>query len=216
VHSFFDDGRLSCRYHCQASFALLRLACARAQFTQKSAEGSAGEPNRKPVSHCQRTVPVGLKSDFLGKHHVARDQWAFWQEAPTDRGKVIVPHYKDICGISLMKAVSFPAVTTDYVEISFGIELRSFLRRQPLAQEVYAARFTIREARSVTLTRGLDVTDVLSQRSTNMPQRESRDRADIARTISRRRAEERIVFLPQSGRRNELPLRHPTRCGQLP
>ena len=109
--------------------ALFRRTYERAKSTQESTDGSAGKPDSEPVSHCQRTVPVGLKSDFLGKHHVARDQWAFWQEAPTDRGKVIVPHYKDICGISLMKAVSFPAVTTDYVEISFGIELRSLLRR---------------------------------------------------------------------------------------
>jgi hypothetical protein len=171
VHSFFDDGRLSCRYHCRHHLHCCGLLCSRPVHT-KSAEGSAAEPNREPVSYCQRTVLVGLKSDFLAEHHVARDQWAFWQEAPTDRGKVIVPHFMNVCGISIMNAVSFPAVTTDYVEISFGIELRSLLRRQPLAQEVYAARFTIREARSVTLTRGLDFTDILSQRSTNMPRRD--------------------------------------------
>jgi hypothetical protein len=41
--------------------------------TQKSTDGSAGEPDREPVSHFQRTILVGLKSDFLSKHHVARD-----------------------------------------------------------------------------------------------------------------------------------------------
>jgi hypothetical protein len=45
----------------------------RAKSTQKSTDGSAGEPDSEPVSRCQRTVLVGLKSDFLGKHHVAHN-----------------------------------------------------------------------------------------------------------------------------------------------
>jgi hypothetical protein len=141
-------------------------------LTQKSTDGSAGEPDSEPVSHCQRTVLVGLKSDFLGKHHVARNYLPLRSEAPTDRGLIIVPDLVDVCYISIVNAVSLAAVTTDYVEISFGIELRSLLGRQPLAQEVYATRFTTREARSVTLARGLDFADILSQRSTNTPRRD--------------------------------------------
>jgi hypothetical protein len=34
----------------------------------------------------------------------------------------------DVCDDSVVNAVSLSTVTTDYVEISFGIELRSLLR----------------------------------------------------------------------------------------
>ena len=44
-----------------------------AKLVQISTEGSAGEPDREPVSRCQRAVLIGLKSDFLSKHHVARN-----------------------------------------------------------------------------------------------------------------------------------------------
>jgi|HubBroStandDraft_6_1064221.scaffolds.fasta_scaffold327472_3 hypothetical protein len=54
-------------------FASLRRTYERAKLTQKSTDGSAREPDSEPVSHCQRTELVGLKSDFLGKHHVARN-----------------------------------------------------------------------------------------------------------------------------------------------
>jgi hypothetical protein len=71
--AFFDDGRPSCCYHCRHHLAQFWRSYERAKSMQKSTKGSVGEPDREPVSHCQRTVLVGFKSDFLGKHHVARN-----------------------------------------------------------------------------------------------------------------------------------------------
>ena len=90
--AFFDDEpSFLAHYHCRQHLALLWRNHERAKLMQKSTEGSVGEPDREPVSDRQRTILVGSQERFFGQASRRPRLMGPCGEAPTDRGKIVVP-----------------------------------------------------------------------------------------------------------------------------
>ena len=95
----------------------------------------------EPVSDSEHTVLSGLQGNFLCQHDVAGDKPGLGGETQSDaREATVVVDFDDVHRRAMVNSVPPPAVTASNVKIAMGVVLGELFRREPLSQELHAAR----------------------------------------------------------------------------
>lgn len=117
---------------------------------------------RNPVGKRKDGHFVGFERDFLGEHDIAGRQSAFGNETPAGLRLSGFIDLHNITQGTIVNSISAAGVRASDFEITFGIELRALIGRQPFAQKTTRPRFrsTFFEEATIKRTQGMQTRPV--------------------------------------------------------